>query len=483
MPKIDIALHYQQTVAFNSTATEMLYGGAAGGGKSHLMRAAAILWCLEIKGLQVFLFRRLSDDLVKNHMIGAGGFYELLEDYLTSGVARYNASKNYIQFYNGSRIWLCHCQYEKDMYKYQGSEIHVLMIDELTHFSEKIYRYLRGRCRLGGLSIPPKYKSLFPRILCGSNPGNVGHTWVRRSFVNNGAPLSITTMPSKEGGMKRQFIPALLDDNPTLKESDPDYLEKLEGLGDPALVKAMSTGDWDIVAGGAIDDLWDVNKHRIQRFPVPSNWYVDRSFDWGSTAPFSVGWWAEANGEEVELPNGETFCPPKGSIIRIGEWYATEELGTNKGLKMGSLEVAEGIKIREANMLQNNWVTKYPEPGPADNSIFSTDDKSIDSISEQMRKKGVRWTKSDKSKGSRKSGLQLLRDRLKNTKNNNGLPGIYFMDNCKATFELLPVLPRDEKDLDDVDTAAEDHIYDEIRYKCLDLKVSYVKRLNVRLSV
>ena len=93
-PVLEIGLHDKQSEAFFSTANEILYGGAAGGGKSHLMRVAAINWCCEIKGLQVYLFRRVSEDLYKNHMEGSGGFLSLLANWIGLGLCSYNASKN-----------------------------------------------------------------------------------------------------------------------------------------------------------------------------------------------------------------------------------------------------------------------------------------------------------------------------------------------------------------------------------------------------
>src|SRR6056297_2695953 len=126
MAKIDLSLHEVQTTALTSPATEILYGGAAGGGKSHLLRVATILWGAEIKGLQLYLFRRLSDDLYKNHMTGPGSYPDLLAPWVETKMVKWNGSKNYWDFWNGSKIFLCHCQYEKDLIKYQGAQIGVL---------------------------------------------------------------------------------------------------------------------------------------------------------------------------------------------------------------------------------------------------------------------------------------------------------------------------------------------------------------------
>ena len=291
---LNLSLHPQQLEVLNSPANEILYGGAAGGGKSHLMRVMAIAYCNKVKGLQVYLFRRLSDDLHKNHMEGPGGFYSLLGPLFEAGYCKFDGQKNVIKFKNGSKIWLCHCQYEKNLVKYQGPEIHVLMIDELTHFTDNMYRFLRGRCRLGSLDVPSDLKHRLPFILCGSNPGGEGHNWVKHAFVDNAAPMEAKRMPVEEGGMLRQYIPAKLADNPTLAENDPNYINMLKSLGDPILVRALMEGDWNIVAGGALDDLWNNDIHMIPRFEVPPNWPVYRALDWGSAKPFSAGWWTVA---------------------------------------------------------------------------------------------------------------------------------------------------------------------------------------------
>jgi hypothetical protein len=147
---IDLRLHPRQGDALNSRATEILYGGAAGGGKSHLMRAAAITWCASIPGLQCYIFRRISDDLIKNHLEGPAGFRAMLAPWVDGKLVEIVEGE--IRFWNGARIFLCHCKDAKDVYKYQGAEMHVLLIDELTHFQDDMYRFLRSRVRMVGLA-------------------------------------------------------------------------------------------------------------------------------------------------------------------------------------------------------------------------------------------------------------------------------------------------------------------------------------------
>jgi len=470
---VKIGLHRKQRHAINSVATEILYGGAAGGGKSHLMRAAAISWCLSIPGLQVYLFRRLSGDLEKNHMEGAGSFPALLSGMMKSGQVKPNGSKGTLSFSNGSKIHLCHCQYEKDKIKYQGAEIHVLLVDELTHFTESIYTFLRGRCRLGDLKIPDKYKGMFPRIICGANPGGIGHTWVKRSFVDYAPEMQIRRCHAIEGGMLRQYIPARLEDNPTLTRNDPDYEMRLNGLGNASLVRAMRYGDWDIVAGGAFDDVWRRDRHIIRPFAIPSSWKVDRSFDWGSSHPFSIGWWAESNGEEVSLLDGTIKSYPAGTLFRIAEWYGWNGK-PNEGCKMLAKDIAKGIIEREkAGLLSLSKV----KPGPADGSIY--DDENGMCIARDMSMvrhmgvKGVNWVRADKSAHSRVNGLELCRGMLSAVVTDHmEEPGMLVFSNCQHFIRTIPVMPRSETNPDDIDTKAEDHTWDETRYRVLQAKRS-----------
>jgi len=133
---MEFNLHYKQTLCLTSKATEILYGGAAGGGKSHCMRTLAIGYAGFIPNIQVYLFRRKTEDLKKNHLYGKNGFLNILSPLIEKRIVKINESTGKIAFKNGSMIHLCHCQHEKDVYNYQGAEIDILLIDELTHFTD-----------------------------------------------------------------------------------------------------------------------------------------------------------------------------------------------------------------------------------------------------------------------------------------------------------------------------------------------------------
>lgn len=441
LANLDLHLHQKQGFALNTKATEVLYGGAAGGGKSHLMRIAAIIWCSMVPGLQVYIFRRIREDLVKNHIEGPSGFRSLLAPWVAAGFIV--IVEDEIRFWNGSKIYLCHCKDEKDRFKYQGSEIHVLLIDELTHFSDKVYRFLRGRVRCIGLDIPKEYEGMFPRILCGSNPGNIGHLWVKEAFVDLCRDEDVHQMKDDEGGMLRQFIPAKLDDNPSMAANDPNYRARLRGLGSAELVRAMEDGDWDIIEG-AFFDCWN-EKNVIEPFTIPGDWTIFRSFDWGSAKPFSTGWWAVVSDHPVY---------PRGALIRYKEWYGKS--ATNVGLKMTAEGVAEGIKQRDPIKLAY---------GVADPAIFSEDGGP--SISERMGSKGVYWKPADNKRVAgrgRIGGWDQMRDRLKGEE---GKPMLYCFKTCYDSIRTIPALQHDQNKPEDLDTNAEDHAADEWRYACM----------------
>lgn len=454
---LDLDLHPKQLEAFNSAATEILYGGAAGGGKSHLMRVAAIIWCAAIPGLQVYLFRRIRDDLVKNHMEGPSGFRALLAGWEQCGFV--TIVEDEIRFWNGAKIYLCHCKDEKDRFKYQGAEIHVLLIDELTHFTDKIYRFLRNRVRMVGITLPEQYKDKFPRIICGANPGGIGHQFVKMTFIDGAQPMNVHRAVESEGGMLRQYIPARLEDNPSMAANDPGYEQRLMGLGSEALVRAMRYGDWDII-DGAFFDNFRKDRHVIKPFIIPKDWMRFRAGDWGSAKPFAFGWFAVAT-DDLVLPSGAVI--PRGALVMYREWYGVSvdkdrRFVPDKGVKMTAQEVGKGVKERDAED-----AIAY---GVLDPAAFSEDGGP--SIAERMADVGAYFDRADNARVSQRGamgGWDQVRGRLHG--NDDGQAMLFFFDTCFHTVRTLPALQHDETRPEDLDTTAEDHAADMVRYGCM----------------
>lgn len=377
---------------------------------------------------------------------------------------------------------------EGDYWSYHGHEYPFIGFNELTKYPDsKFYEAIQSTNRTGfdperdtprdshgnyktanGLPLPPIPLECFST----TNPFGAGHSWVKRKFIDASEPGEISTVtitvldPKSKQQVEVKRTQAHIfshwSENPNL---DPKYIAGLSEQSDPNRRKAWFVGSWDINAGGAFADLWHRPTHVIKRFPIPANWVINRSFDWGSTHPFSVGWWAEANGEDVEYM-GETFSFEKGSLIRFFEWYGAESIDRNEGLKMSAKDIALGILERELALRNGGWIHDAVMPGPADNQIRNVNEKETETIEKKMADKGIRWEASDKSKGSRVQGVQLMRDRLQAAVLKEG-PGVYVMACCKAFISIVPDLPRDEKNPDDVLTTSIDHIWDDTRYRVL----------------
>jgi hypothetical protein len=485
-PSFDFSPTPKQAQAIKSPATEILYGGAAGGGKSYFMRALAIILCGLIPGLNVYLFRRLYDDLIKNHMEGTGGFPEMLGGLVLSGHVKIVDAE--IRFWNGSKIFLCHCQHEKDRFKYQGAEIHVLLLDEATMFTEKIYRFLRGRMRAPGLVFPAWAVEFFkekfgvdlpakiPLALLGSNPGNVGHGWVKAAFIDGALPFEIRRMSRPEGGMLRQYIPARLEDNCHVDADD--YEGKLEGLGTKELVRAMRYGDWSII-GGAFFDVIREDKHRLPSFTPPAHWTRFRSMDWGSAKPFSVGWWCIAEAEWVMFRDGRERMLPAGALVRYREWYGCKRDDNghsipDTGLRLSAEAVGRGILEREAGEKVDEAMSRadpslWKEDGGPSNAekILKCDPKRPN------EPVGPRFQPAD---NNRQTGWQQLYARLEWEGVDDGEPMLYVTEDCRDWWRTVPVLQHDEAKAEDINTKMEDHAADETRYACMGRPVSRVRK-------
>jgi len=334
-----------------------------------------------------------------------------------------------------------------------------------------------------------------------------GHVWLsgnsfwRREFVKIAEPMTITQMPNTKGGMLRQFIPAQLSDNPSIDKEE--YEGKVMGVGNEATVRMLLEGDWDAVAGGMFDDVWDETVHMIPPFEIPYTWYCDRSFDWGHTDPFSVGWWAQSDGSSVKLADtvaedgtvvkGETVVFPKGSLFRIAEWYGwTGE--ENIGIGLTAYEIGQGI----AKMERTNDVLKNIEkivPGPGDHQVWNNSPKQDSSYRSLIHELNSGYygndhymlfdifTKADQTAGSRPRGWDILRTHLKNSVNYPKIdrPCLFVFNTCPTPNRILPTLIRHDKKIEDIADHLEDHVADEIRYR-VQHSVHETKRIPTRVG-
>ena len=331
-------------------------------------------------------------------------------------------------------------------------------------------------------------KNIPLEVFSTTNPSGPGHNWVKRRFINCASNGEVVRKEIKVFDPRAQKECIVSKSQVAIFGSyreniylDAKYIAELDMLtsSNKNLREAWLNGNWDVTAGGALDDMWKRAVHVVPRFKIPKQWYVDRSFDWGSSHPFSVRWWAEANGEDIEMPDGSTFCPARGSLIQFAEWYGTDEIGTNKGLKLSAYKVAEGIVEREKILMEGGWIAKKPTPGPADTKRGGNVDSTEEDINSKMATKKVKWTDPIKKAGSRIQGLQLFRDRLESSITGEG-PGIYFMSHCTGSIETIPSLPRDDKELDDIDTTSEDHCYDMARYRILKGNNRLAKKITAK---
>jgi len=224
----------------------------------------------------------------------------------------------------------------------------------------------------------------------------------------------------------------------------------------------MLTGDWESLSDGGFAGHWRAEYHCIEPFDIPVTWTVDRGYDYGSSAPAACLWFAESNGEEFALRNGDIAWVPKGTIFIIKECY----LVNNKyeGLRLTPEEQAERILMAQH---EEPWARRV-KPGPADNAIFAPE-PGKPSIAEDMAAVGVTFIRSDKSPGSRVRGVGLMKGRLTAaTRRPMERPGIFVFKTCVHTIRTVPNLQPDAKDIEDIDTSGEDHIWDVIRYKLLN---------------
>ena len=434
MPEIEFNYkpHPAQCRLHSSPANEILFGGAAGPGKSMSLRWEAMYWMLRVPGLQVYLFRRTFPELEKNHII------PLLSEFPRE-MGTWQDNKRRWTCPNGSMLHLCHCQNEKDVFDYQGAEIHLLLIDELTTFTEFIYDYLRGRVRCA-LPVPAEFRHKIPGIVCASNPGGIGHQFCKRRWVDYSPPGVCVRAPKLEGGMVRQYIPALLSDNPTLLSADPGYISRLNALPEPYRTAFME-GNWNLFFGQAFS--FNEKDHVIEPMPVPASAPLYMTFDWGYGKPYSTGWWWE---------------DPDGRLYRFAEDYGCSPGQIDVGMRLTDEQIADRVKgVERAQKISGRRMLRICDPTCFNKKPDYIGGGQGPSTAEVFARAGLILTPGDPS---RLQKIRQFHSRLSVPKDGTK-PMMLVYRGCEAFIRTIPLLQADKNDPEDVDTRLEDHPYDE----------------------
>lgn len=446
-----------QHVFLSCPVFEALYEGTRGPGKTLtlLMDFAKDVGKGHGNAWRGILFRKTFGDLDDVVRKIEEWFYKLYPGF------RFLKSKSeYSAIWpTGEVLLLRNMESENDYEQYHGHEYPWIGWEELSQWeNDKAFKLMFSCCRPPRAGVPC-------RIRATTNPYGPGHNWIKKRYK---LPHKCGQVIQEPGEMPRVAIHGALVENFLLLHSQPNYpIQVKQAAKNAAQAAAWLHGSWDVTAGGMIDDLWDARYHVIPDIPamlIPRGWTITRSYDHGQSHPFACGWWLESNGEPMQLGN-RLIGRVRGDLILWKSWYGTTG-GDNEGLRMAAKKIAEGIRDR-----QNDWgVARRVIAGPADSEIYNKDsDRNGRCPADDMADIGITWERADKSRGSRKRGYEMLRTRLTdavpNPDGTREKPGIFVCEGNQHWIELVPPIPRDEKDPDDSPEKYEDHLADMTRYR------------------
>ncbi len=382
--KLDISITEKQKAFIDAAESEVLFGGAAGGGKSYGQIVDALLFALCYPNSKQLILRRSFAELDKSLIRTSLSLYP-------KELYSFNSSAHIGKFKNGSCIDFGYCANENDVFQYQSAEYDIIRFDELTHFTEAQYVYLISRVR-GANSFPKQIKS-------STNPGGIGHSWVKKRFID--------PAPAGDGfigndGMRRIFIPSLLDDNRFLKSKDPEYKKRLLALPEKER-KALLYGDWNIFEGQYFSEFSEA-KHITDGFEVPKSWRRYRTIDYGLDRLVCL--WIAVSPER------------KAYVYR-------EYCESNLPISQAARAISERTEKNEdiyATLAPPDLWSRTQETGRSKASIFS--------------EYGINFTKTS---NNRETGWLAIKELL--CSENDG--GIKIFSSCRELIRCLPALQRD----------------------------------------
>ena len=431
---------------------EALYGGAAGGGKSE----AAVMIPLaqvHIPHFRALILRKTVPQLAE--LIDKSRAYYPL----AFPGARFNETKHLWTFPSGARVIFGSMHTREDRENYRGRQFDCIIFDELTHFTWEEYSFMFSRNR-------PSGPGTFVCMRATSNPGGIGHAWVKKRFIDPAPPLTPViervTAPGADGAPReftrsRVFVPATVYDNAALLRNDPDYVAALAMLPE-AERRAQLEGSWDSFSGQVFTEWRDDPAHYADRrfthvvdpFDLPRDWTIWRGFDFGYSRPYAVVWVA---------------CDGDGKLWCVRELYGcTAQPDT--GVRENPADIARHIvEIERSDPL----LAGHTVFGVADPSIF--DESRGESVARMMERHGVFFRGGD---NHRLPGKMQFHDRL--AFDGNGECGLAFFSGNRGCIRTIPQLTYDPARVEDVDTAGEDHLYDALRYVLMERPVTRRRR-------
>lgn len=395
--------------------TYVLYGGARGPGKSYWLRHSLLRWLvlyghgLGVRGVTAGLFCETYPELRDRQISKISQEFPLWLGELKETKER-GLGFHIKEEFGGGFLALRNLD---DPSKYQSAEFGAIGVDELTKITYETFEILRGSMRWPMVNTP---------VFAGAtNPGSIGHLWVKDLWVDGIFPPELESRAEEF-----QFVKALPKDNPHLTES---YWAELNSLN-PELRRAWVEGDWDAFAGQAFAN-WRRDRHIVQPFTIPSYWPKWRAVDWGFAKPFCCLW--------------ITKNPDTDRHFVYRELYQADLSDKQQALAITSNTTRdEQIQITYAD--PSMWTKRKAED-------------AITSTADTYAKYGVPLFKADNDRLSGKRKVdRLLMDLA------DGMPGLQVFENCMNLIRTLPALPYDNTKVEDVDTDAEDHAYDALRY-------------------
>lgn len=390
---------------------DVLYGGAAGGGKSFAMLVDPLRF-MHRSEHRALLLRRSMPELRE--------LIDKSRELYTKAFpgAKFREVEKVWKFPSGATLEFGYLDRDADVYRYQGQSYSWIGIDELTQYpTEFPLQYLQSRLRTTDSEIKPY-------IRCTANPGGVGGHWVRKRYLTPAPPNEAFKGPD---GLTRKFIPARLEDNPYLS-ADGRYEQMLASLP-PVQRKQLLEGNWDVAEGAAFVEF-NPEIHVIPPFKIPIHWAKYKGVDYGYAAESCCVW--------------STIDPDDDTLIIYRELY-------RKGLTGSAL--AEMITAYEKDDHKSIQ-------GVLDTAAWNKTGVGGPTVGETLVRAGHKLRPADKN---RIQGKIQIHEYLKQNKT-TGRPRLQIFSNCVNLIRELQSIPVDPNKPEDVDTKASDHAYDALRY-------------------